>query len=153
MSKRLARVLREGNTNDRLLLANHFLHEKGRLNEETLISFLTVEDFKVRDTIIKNISTEHELDDARLSAIVKQGVVWYVRSALVEILGRRKSHHLLDIVDELVNDSNVEVKIKLIDALARMKEKDDSIKPYIRKLAGDPVVWVRKEAQRLLSDM
>jgi len=148
---RIKKMLQEGDTNDRLLLVNYFLGGKGKLNENALISFLSFDDITVRETIIKKISMEHELDEALLSDKVKSGVVWYVRAALVEILGKRKSNHLLDIVDYLIADGNVEVKLKLIDALLKLER--EKVKHYIRRLSDDAAIWVRKKACRALEAM
>lgn len=148
---RLLKVLREGNADDRLLMVDFFLKQEGKLNENTLISFLSFDDLRLREAIIKKISMDHELDEARLSSTLKggSGMAWYVRAALVEILGKRKSKYLLDIVDCLINDKNVEVKLKLINALLNLGE--GNVKTYIQKLSHDPIIWVRKEAQHALS--
>lgn len=148
---RMLKMLREGDTADRLLIADHFLGSNDEINVDTLISFLYFNDVKVRDAIINKISIEHQLDEARVSHVLKSGVVWYVRAALVEILGKRKSSHLWDIVDELMNDRNVEVKLKLVGALSMLGE--EKVKLYIQRLANDAVIWVRKEAQRALKTM
>jgi hypothetical protein len=148
---RMMKMLREGNTADRLLIADYFLGCNGDVDVDTLISFLHFNDVKVRDAIIKKISAEHQLDEARVSHVLKSGVVWYVRAALVEILGKRKSSHLWDIVDDLMTDRNVEVKLKLVGALSRLEE--DKVKLYIRRLADDAVIWVRKEARKALKTM
>jgi hypothetical protein len=148
---RMMKVLREGDTSDRLLIADHFLGCNGEVDVDTLISFLHFNDVKVRDAIINKISEEHQLDESRVSHVLKSGVVWYVRAALVEILGKRKSSHLWDIVDDLMSDRNVEVKLKLVGALSRLRE--DKVKLYIQRLANDAVIWVRKEAQRALKTM
>ncbi|MDQ1354566.1 MAG: hypothetical protein QG657_4875 [Acidobacteriota bacterium] len=147
---RLIKMLREGNTPDRILIVNCFLEGEGRLDEDALISFLCFDDPKVRETIVSKISQRHELDDSKLSDALKNssGVAWYTRAALVEILGKRKSKHLLDIVDCLVNDKNVEVKLKLIAALLQLEA--GKVKPYIQRLANDAIPWVRKEAHRAL---
>ena len=86
-----------------------------------------------------------------MSDKVKSGVVWYVRAALVEILGKRKSNHLLDVVDYLIEDGNVEVKLKLIDALLKLEK--EKVKEYIRRLSDDATIWVRKKACRALETM
>ncbi|HLP59653.1 MAG TPA: HEAT repeat domain-containing protein [Candidatus Deferrimicrobium sp.] len=146
---RLTNMLREGNTDDRMLIANCFIEGGGKLNEDALISFLCFDDPGIRKTILNKITLAHELDESRLIAVLKNGsIVWYARAALVEILGKRKCKYLLDIVDYLLNDKNVDVKLKLIAALLQLK--DESVKPYIQKLANDSIPWVRKEARRVL---
>lgn len=147
---RLIKMLREGSTPDRLLIVNCFLDGEGRLNEDALITFLSFDDSRVRETIVSKISLQHEFDDSKLSDALKNssGVAWYTRAALVEILGKRKSKYLLDIVDCLINDKNVEVKLKLIAAL--MQLEGGKVKPYIQRLTNDAIPWVRKEARRAL---
>ncbi len=147
---RLIKMLGEGSSNDRVLIVNCFLEGEGKLNEDALISFLCFDDPRVRETIVNKISLQHELDDSKLSDVLKSGggVAWYARAALVEILGKRKSKHLLDIVDCLLNDKNVEVKLKLIAALLQLGE--GKVTPYIQRLANDSIPWVRKEARRAL---
>lgn len=150
---KITKLLREGSTDDRVLIANCFLEGGGKLNEDALLSFLCLDDPRVRETIVNKISLAHELDDCKLSAILKNGsgVAWYTRAALVEILGKRKSKHLLDIANCLLSDKNVEVKLKLIAALVQLKE--ENVKPYIQSMANDPIPWVRKEAFRVLQSM
>jgi HEAT repeat protein len=145
------KVLQEGDTNDRLLLVNYFLKGRGKLNENALISFLSFDELKIRETIMKKISMDHELDETRLSDTIKSGAMWYMRAALVEILGKRKSKHLLDIVDYLIDDRSVEVKLKLIDALLKLEK--EKVENYIRRLASDSAIWVRKKAGRALEAM
>ena len=143
-----ADMLREGETDDLMLLADYFITQKGKINEQALLAFLCIDDIRVRDLIVKNMTPECEVDDALLSAAVTSGITWYERAALVEILGNRRSQHLFDCIDFLMKDKNVEVKLKLIDALAKLEEEKG--KAYLQQLANDSVIWVRKYAYRAL---
>jgi len=147
------KMFREGDASDRELIAKHFLEGKGRLNEDALISLLSFNDLHLREIIVSRISMEHELDEAKLTDILKSGgsLAWYVRSTLVEILGKRKSKYLLDIMDHLVCDENVEVRFKLVGALAKLEA--DKTRFYMQILADDAIIWVRKEARRALQTM
>jgi hypothetical protein len=147
----LVEVLREGKSDDLILLANFFLDEDRQVNEQTLISFLRTGDAKVRETIVNKVTPDHQLDDAKLSEAINKGNTWYVRAALVEILGNRRSEHLFDCIDFLMSDRNVVVKLKLFDALSKLEMAKG--KTYLEKLTGDPTVWVRKEAKRALQTM
>ena len=149
----MTKVFREGNADDRELIAKHLLEGKGRLNEDALISLLSFNDLHLRETIVNKISMEHELDEARLTDFLRSGssIAWYVRATLVEILGKRKSKHLMDIMDHLICDKNVEVKLKLVDALGKMEAEKTRI--YMQMLADDAIIWVRKEARRALQTM
>jgi hypothetical protein len=141
-------MLREGERDDLILLANYFITQKGKIDEKALLAFLCINDICVRDIIVKNVTPEHEIDDALLSAAITSGNAWYVRAALVEILGNRKSQCLFDCIDFLMNDKNVEVKLKLIDALSKLGEEKG--KAYLQQLARDSIIWVRKHAHRAL---
>jgi hypothetical protein len=147
----LVDILKEGESNDRILLANYFLEQKGKVDENALISFLQVDDLKVREVIVRKISPDHEIDEALLSQAINKGVAWYVRAALVEILGNRKSKHLFDRIDFLMKDTNVEVKLKLIDALSKWGEEEG--KAYLQKLSHDAIIWVRKQAHQALEKL
>jgi HEAT repeat protein len=144
----IVKVLKEGKTDDRILLADYFLKEKGKLNEAVLISFLSLEDGKLREQIVKQITPEYDVDEAVLSEAITKGTAWYVRAALVEILGKLRSLHLFDSIDFLLNDKNVEVKLKLIRALLNFESEKRKV--YLQKLALDSMTWVRKEAKRAL---
>ncbi|MCP4152907.1 MAG: hypothetical protein GY757_34560 [bacterium] len=151
LDKKVKEMLLEGNTCDRLLITDCFLGEKGKVNEDILLSFLAIGDFKVRESIVKKISPAHELDEKKLSDAIKSGSVWYVRAALVEILGKRKSAHFTPLIDILLKDTNVEVKLKLLDALLKWGKKE--ARKHIERLANDSILWVRKEARRALQTM
>lgn len=141
-------MLREGEIDDLILLADYFITQKGKINEQALLAFLCINDIRVRELIVKNLTAEREVDDSLLSAAITSGIAWYVRAALVEILGNRRSQHLFDCIEFLMKDKNVEVKLKLIDALSKLGEEKG--KAYLQQLAGDSVTWVRKHAYRAL---
>jgi HEAT repeat protein len=143
------KVLQEGKSDDRMLLADYFLQEKGKLNENVLISFLSIDDGKVREHIVKELDGQYDVDESVLSETITKGAAWYVRAALVEILGNRKSKHLFDSIEYLLKDSNVEVKLKLIDALLKF-EMEKRI-AYLQKLTADSLIWVRKRANKALT--
>lgn len=143
-----AGMLREGKRDDIILLADYFITQKGKINEKALLAFLGINDIKVREIIVKNVTPEHEVNDALLSEAITSGSAWYVRAALVEILGNRKSQHLFDCIDFLMNDKNVEVKIKLIDALSKLGLEKGKV--YLQQLACDSIIWVRRYAYRAL---
>lgn len=145
----LISVLKEGRSDDRILLVDYFLSDKGQLNEKVLISFLSIDDRRMRELIIKKLNPEHHVDESFLSGTITRGAAWYLRAALVEILGNRRSKHLFDCIEFLINDKNVEVRLKLIDALAKFKMEE--CKTYLKKLTTDSLVWVRKEATRALA--
>jgi len=146
---RIVKSIREGDELEQIKKIKHFLTEKKALNEEIIISLLKSDEQKVRETLVEGISNDLEIDDRKLTEAIKAGAVWYVRAALVAILGNRRSSRLFDIIDFLIDDRNVEVRLKLIEALTKMDAEKS--KPYLLKLTDDPLVWVRKRAQKALA--
>ncbi|MCK5057151.1 MAG: HEAT repeat domain-containing protein [Candidatus Aminicenantes bacterium] len=146
---RIVKNIRDGEPKDKIKKIKSFLKEKGSLNEEIIISLLKSDDQKVRETLIAGIRMEQEIDDRKLTDAIKSGAVWHVRAALVAILGNRKSSHLLDIIDFLIEDKNVEVRLQLIEALTKLD--GEQVKPHLQKLSDDPLIWVRKRAQQALT--
>lgn len=140
-------IAREKSEN-RAQMVKAILRDRKKLNEHVLISLLKLDDFRVRETILKDISSQHILDESILTDAVK-GAVWYVRASVVEILGRRKSKYVYNLAEDLVHDSNVEVKLKLIEALAGLERNQSRI--YLEQLKEDANHVVRKEAQRVLA--
>jgi len=146
---RIVKNIRDGESKDKIKKIKSFLKEKGPLNEDIIISLLKSDDQKVRDTLIAGITMEQEIDDRKLTDAIISGAVWHVRAALVAILGNRKSSHLLDIIDFLIEDKNVEVRLQLIEALTKLD--GERAKPHLQKLTNDPLIWVRKRAQQALA--
>lgn len=146
---RIVKRIREGDEKDQIKNIKNFLEEKNALNEEIIISLLKSEDQKVRETLIDGISMEQEIDDRKLTEAIQAGAVWYVRASLVAILGNRRSSRLFDIISFLIEDRNVEVRLRLIEALTKMDS--DKARPHLQKLTDDPLVWVRKRAQKALA--
>jgi HEAT repeat protein len=75
--------------------------------------------------------------------------IWYTRAAIVEILGNRRSELLFKKIDELLVDANVEVRLKLLDALAKLDR--ERVKEFVSKLTRDPHMRVCREAKKIFS--
>ena len=71
--------------------------------------------------------------------------------AIIQILGNRRSELLFDKIDVLVNDSNAEVRLRLADALGKLSR--DRVRKYLLQLSQDPHIQVKKEAQKILSQI
>jgi len=148
---RLEKILQEGKTDDRVLIAENLIKTIGKVNENVIITILGLNDQRVRDILVKGISVHHQLDENKLLDVVKSGAVWHVRAALVAILGNRKSRCLLDIIDLLLKDPNIDVRLELIDALTKIGGQE--IMEPLRIMAQDPLVMVRKKAQKALGSI
>jgi HEAT repeat protein len=141
-------VLKKEQGETRMEYLESILKDKQDFNSDILISLLSLNDSAMREKLIREINSEYNLDEARLVETIK-GAVWYVRAAIVKILSNRQSDYLLDVIEYLMNDKNVEVKLKLIEALSRLEPQQARI--FLVRLKNDPLVWVKKEAEKALS--
>lgn len=148
-TKTLLHLFKEGKDEDREFLIDNFFQKNGRLPTDTLVALLSLDSKSTRQRVIDSITDQHEINTKELATIVVKGAVWYTRSSIVEILGKRKCEHLFDIIDELLEDQNVEVKLKLIHALAEYNR--DKVKKYLHILCQDKYIWVKREAKKVLA--
>ncbi len=128
----------------------NFMRTPEDFREGILLGLLGAEDVRVRAAVLDNMDDEQNLNENILvHAVLSGSVVWFVRSAVAEILGRRKSSHLFDICEKLSEDKNVEVKLSTIKALSVFPVSQTE--QYLRKFTEDRNLWVKKEAERALS--
>ena len=100
---------------ERLALIQSFFNNHVKIRENQFLPLLDIKDTQLRDEVV-NAAVHLDLDEGQLARAITSGKTWMTRKALVEILGRRKSPVLLTIIDELMEDPNVEVKLALIEA-------------------------------------
>jgi HEAT repeat protein len=122
--------------------------ETGQAGEDMLVSFLAEDNLRIRELVFKELSSRPQLDESRLLDKMSHSM-WYMRATIVEILGNRRSELLFKKVDELLADPNVEVRLKLLEALA--KQDRERVREYIAKLTRDPHMRVSKEAKKIFS--
>lgn len=115
---------------------------------DLLFSFLSEDNIAVKAMLVRELSRWPELDERKLLAMLPRSI-WHVRAAIIEILGNRRSEALYERLDDLIGDANVEVKLKLIDAMTRFGR--DRTTPQLQKLTSDPHIHVKREAQRALA--
>jgi len=146
---RLADMVRKESPPNRPALVRKLLKECEILSESILLSLLQIEDFRVREEVVANIDPDVPLDESVLVEAVK-GSVWYLRSSVVQILGRRRSSMLPALARQLVTDSNVDVRLNLVDALAGLDGTE--AEPLLETLGRDANQWVRRRALKALAD-
>lgn len=145
---RLVDMVKSEDAEDRVDIVRAMLQGKENVSASVLVSLLTIDDFALRESIVQQIGPQHQLDDNALSESVKHAV-WFVRASLVEILGNRQSEHIFHLADLLLNDKNVEVKLKFIGALAKLDR--DRSRRFLLKLKEDPNQQIRKQAEKTLA--
>lgn len=128
---------------ERMSLINSFFTSQANIRESQFLPLLDIKDNQVRDEVIR-AAVNLDLDEERLARAITTGKTWTTRKALVEILGRRKSGKLLLVIDELLADPNVEVKLALIEALEGLDRQ--TVHNFLLYLSQDSLIWVRKRA-------
>jgi hypothetical protein len=141
-------LVKRQNNEKKLETVKLIVSETGRAGEELLLSFLAEDNLRVRELVVRELSARPQLDESVLIAQLGHSI-WYTRAAIIEVLGNRRSLLLFDKVDELLADANVEVRLQLLSALAKLDL--ERAKGYILKLTQDPHVRVSKEAKKILA--
>lgn len=128
-----------------------YLMDRDSFREGILLGLLGSEDVRIRSAALEYLEDDMEINEKVLvNAVVSGAVVWFVRSAVAEILGRRKSPLLLDICERLSEDKNVEVKLSTIKALSAFPRQ--KTEEYLMKFTADRNLWVKKEAEKILGN-
>ncbi len=141
-------LVKRQNNEKKLETVKLIVSETGRAGEELLLSFLAEDNLRVRELVVRELSARPQLDESVLIAQLGH-CIWYTRAAIIEVLGNRRSLLLFDKVDELLADANVEVRLQLLAALAKLDR--DRAKGYILKLTQDAHIRVSKEAKKILA--
>ena len=147
---KITEILKKEKGESRMEYLESILKEKIDFSTDILLSLLNMDDSRIREKLIREIDRDYNLDEIRLVEAIK-GAVWYVRAAIVKILCNRQSDFLLDVVEYLMDDRNVEVKLSLIDALSAIDPQQ--ARAYLKRLAQDPLVWVKKQAEKALESL
>jgi|GEM_PF-3085537 len=143
------RILHEGDRSDREFLVDNLLASPEPVNPQILLAVLKFDDQMLRKRLIDRIQPAHIPDAVLLVEAIRKGVVWYTRAGIVEMLGKLKNEDLFRVIDFLIADRNVEVKLKLIAALTRYP--GERAEKYLRRLGEDSLLWVAKEARKALA--
>jgi hypothetical protein len=143
-------LLKKQNIEKKLATVKSIISETSQSGEDLLISLLGEDNLKIRELIVRELSGRAQIDEGKLLKQLPHSI-WFVRGAIVEILGNRQSPLLLEIIEILLADANVEVRTKLVEALAKLNR--DQVKEYILRLTKDPHVRVSREASRIFSKL
>jgi len=143
-------LLKKQNIEKKLATVKSIISETSQSGEDLLISLLGEDNLKIRELIVRELSGRSQIDERKLLKQLPHSI-WFVRGAIVEILGNRQSPLLLEIIENLLADANVEVRTKLVEALAKLNR--DQVKEYIVRLTKDPHVRVSREANRVFSKL
>ena len=143
-------LVKKQHNENKLQTVKLIVSEAGQAGEEMLIQFLAEDNLRIRELVVRELSARAQLDESRLLGQLAHSV-WYTRAAIVEILGNRRSELLFNKVDELLGDVNVEVRLKLLEALAKLDR--ERVREFVARMTRDPHMRVSKEAKRILGQI
>jgi len=141
-------ILKKQNMENKLEAVKNIIGETDQPGEDLLISLLGEDNLKTRELIVRELSGRAQIDERKLLNQLPHSI-WHTRGAIVEILGARQSQLLLEVIETLIADTNVEVRIKLLEALAKLNR--EQVKDYILRMTRDSHTQVSKEAKRIFS--
>lgn len=147
---RITELLKNEKGPKRMEYLDSILQEKTDFSTEILISLLNLDDLQIRQKLVREINHGYHIDEPRLVEAIR-GAVWYVRASIVTILSNRESDLIMEVIDYLMNDRNVEVKLSLIQALCRLSPERS--RAYLVRLTRDPLIWVKKQAAKALAGL
>ncbi len=143
-------MVKRQNNERKLETVKLIVSETGQAGEELLISFLSEDNLRVREVVVRELSQRPQLDEEKLAAQLPRSI-WFTRAAIVEVLGNRHSGQLLERATALAGDPNVEVRLQLLMALAKFER--GQVRELRARLTKDPHVRVSREAQRIFSSI
>jgi hypothetical protein len=141
-------LLKKQNIEKKMAAVATIISETDQSGEDLLLSLLNEDHLKIRELIVKELSSRSLVDERKLLNQLPHAI-WFSRGAIIEILGNRRSPLLLEIADKFIADANVEVRMKLLEALSKMDR--EQVKEHILKMTKDPHTRICREAKRLFA--
>ena len=141
-------LLKKQNIEKKMAAVATIISETDQSGEDLLLSLLNEDHLKIRELIVKELSSRSLVDERKLLNQLPHAI-WFSRAAIIEILGNRRSPLLLEIADKFIADANVEVRMKLLEALSKMDR--EQVKEHILKMTKDPHTRICREAKRLFA--
>ncbi len=139
--------VKDGRRERKLELVKSMVLARNLPAENLLQCFAAEDNLKVREMIVTDLAGRAELDERQLLAQFRHSV-WFIRSAIIEVLARRKSDAIFESIEALLADPNVDVRLQLVEALKTLER--DRVRVFLQKLAQDPHMRVRREAEAAL---
>ncbi|MFP4081286.1 MAG: HEAT repeat domain-containing protein [Candidatus Aminicenantes bacterium] len=114
---------------------------------EVLLEVLDDSSEEIRTFVVDQLGKREYFNLNRLyQKLIK--TPWYVKSAVLKILGSRKSQFSINLIETAINDSNVEVRRSAAQALGEIGGREALL--LLNKLAKDENRFVRRAAEQSL---
>ncbi|GEM_PF-2242157 len=123
---------------------------KDKWATDTLLSFLEDPSWEVRTYAIKALTPREDIEVHALLPLLKKPQ-WFVKSCVLELMGNKKIAVITEEILNLKKDSNIEVKLKLIEFFSKIGGEE--VIQHLVDLSRDSHSWVRKSAEKALNDL
>ncbi len=144
----LEKVLFSGEKAEKINLIERIKEKKEKWVADALLNFLEDPSWEVRTYALKALTPREDIDIHVLLSFLKKSQ-WYVKSCVLELMGNKKLAVISQEVIDLKKDSNIEVKLKLIEFFSKIGGEE--VIQHLVDLTKDPHSWVRKYAEKALA--
>lgn len=151
MTKELAeKISLSGNKAEKINLIERIKEIKEKWVTNILLSFFEDPSWEIRTHAIKVLTPREDIEIHALLPLLKKPQ-WFVKSCVLELMRNKKIAVISEEVLNLKKDSNIEVKLKLIEFFSKIGGEE--VIQHLADLSRDPHSWVRKSAEKALNDL
>jgi HEAT repeat protein len=144
------RILSEGGKGEKINIIEKLKERKEKWVSDFLLNFLEDPSWEVRNLTLRILAQREDLDINSLLSLLRKPH-WYVKSSVLELMANKKIAVISQEVLDLKKDSNIEVKMKLIDFFSKIGGEE--VIQHLTDLSRDPHAWVRKSAIKVLNEL
>ncbi|MGQ9617463.1 MAG: HEAT repeat domain-containing protein [Candidatus Aminicenantia bacterium] len=144
------RILQIGEKIEKINFIEKIKSLKEKWVAEILLEFLEDPSWDVRNYAVKAISDRDDIEVQSFLDLLKKPQ-WFVKGCVLEIMGNRKMAVISKEVVELKRDSNIEVKLKLIEFFSKIGGEE--VIQHLTELSSDSHSWIRKAAHKALQEL
>ncbi len=144
------KVLLSGEKAEKINLIERIKEKNEKWVTDTLLNFLEDPSWEVRTYALKALTPREDIDIHALLSFLKKPQ-WHVKSCVLELMGNKRLAVISQEVIDLKKDSNIEVKLKLIEFFSKIGGEE--VIQHLVDLTKDSHSWVRKSAEKALAGL
>ncbi len=151
MIKELAeKIFLSGDKAEKISLIEKIKEIKEKWATDILLNFFEDTSWEVRSYALKALTPREDIEVHALLPLLKKPQ-WFVKSCVLELMGNKKIAVISEEVLNLKKDSNIEVKLKLIEFFSKIGGEE--VIQHLVDLSRDSHSWVRKSAEKALNEL
>lgn len=151
MTKELAeKIFLSGDKTEKINLIERIKEIKEKWVTDILLNFLEDPSWEIRTYALKVLTSREDIEINALLPLLKKPQ-WFVKSCVLELMRNKEIAVVSEEVLNLKKDSNIEVKLKLIEFFSKIGGEE--VIQHLVDLSRDSHSWVRKSAEKALNDL